>query len=94
MTDDEQAQVERFRNLVETVARLEDERRRLGFELHDEVVQGLAVARLAFDVDDRERLDHSLTQTLAAARRLVEELLGPDAIDAGDLRQHLPEAPG
>ncbi|MCU1451786.1 MAG: hypothetical protein JWP02_3956 [Acidimicrobiales bacterium] len=73
--------------------RLENERRQRGFELHDEVVQGLAVARLAFDVDDRERLDHSLTQTLGAARRLVEELLGPETIDAGDLRQRLPDAP-
>ena len=64
-------------------------RHRIGLELHDEVVQGLAVARLAFDVDDRDRLDHALTQTLEAARRLVEELLGPGAIDAGDLRQGL-----
>jgi signal transduction histidine kinase len=93
MADDEQAQVEQLRSLFETVDRLEDQRRRLGFELHDEVVQGLAVARLAFDVDDRGRLDHSLTQTLEAARRLVEELLGPDNIDAGDLRQRLPDAP-
>jgi PAS domain S-box-containing protein len=73
--------------------RLENERRQRGFELHDEVVQGLAVARLAFDVDDRDRLDQSLTQTLRAARRLVEELLGPETIDAGDLRQRLPGAP-
>jgi PAS domain S-box-containing protein len=69
--------------------RLAEERRQRGLELHDEVVQGLAVARLAFDVEDRERLDHALTQTLNAARRLVEELLGPGVIDAGDLRQEL-----
>ncbi|MBV9412516.1 MAG: PAS domain-containing protein, partial [Acidimicrobiia bacterium] len=56
--------------------RMSEERRQRGLELHDEVVQGLAVARLAFDVDDRERLDHALTQSLNAARRLVEELLG------------------
>lgn len=66
-----------------------EERRQRGLDLHDQVVQGLAVARLAFDVDDRERLDQALTQTLDAARRLVEELLGPDVIDAGDLRQQL-----
>ena len=66
-----------------------EEKRRRGLELHDEVVQGLAVARMAFDVDDRERLDHALTQSLNAARRLVEELLGPGVIDAGDLRQEL-----
>jgi PAS domain S-box-containing protein len=69
--------------------RMSEERRQRGLELHDEVVQGLAVARLAFDVDDRERLDHALTQSLNAARRLVEELLGPGVIDAGDLRQEL-----
>ncbi|GEM_PF-5755227 len=69
--------------------RMAEERRQRGLELHDEVVQGLAVARLAFDVDDRERLDHALTQSLNAARRLVEELLGPGVIDAGDLRQEL-----
>jgi PAS domain S-box-containing protein len=69
--------------------RLAEERRHRGLELHDQVVQGLAVARMAFDVDDRERLDQALTQTLGAARRLVEELLGPGVIDAGDLRQEL-----
>jgi PAS domain S-box-containing protein len=69
--------------------RLAEERRHRGLELHDRVVQGLAVARMAFDVDDRERLDQALTQTLDAARRLVEELLGPGVIDAGDLRQEL-----
>jgi PAS domain S-box-containing protein len=69
--------------------RLADERRQRGLELHNQVVQGLAVARLAFDVDDRERLDQALTQSLNAARRLVEELLGPGGIDAGDLRQEL-----
>ena len=59
-----------FEGLVYDITRrvrLEEERRQRGFELHNEVVQGLAVARLAFDVDDRERLDHSLTQTLEAA---------------------------
>jgi PAS domain S-box-containing protein len=69
--------------------RLAEERRQRGLELHDQVVQGLAVARMAFDVDDRERLDHALTQSLDAARRLVEELLGPGVIDAGDLRQEM-----
>ena len=69
--------------------RLIEERRQRGLELHNQVVQGLAVARLAFDVDDRERLDQALTQSLDAARRLVEELLGPGVIDAGDLRQDL-----
>jgi PAS domain S-box-containing protein len=69
--------------------RMAEDRRQRGLELHDQVVQGLAVARLAFDVDDRERLDQALTQSLNAARRLVEELLGPGVIDAGDLRQDL-----
>jgi len=69
--------------------RLAEERRQRGLELHDQVVQGLAVARMAFDVDDRERLDQALTTSLNAARRLVEELLGPGVIDAGDLRQEL-----
>lgn len=69
--------------------RIAEERRQRGLELHDQVVQGLAVARMAFDVDDRERLDQALTTSLDAARRLVEELLGPGVIDAGDLRQEL-----
>jgi PAS domain S-box-containing protein len=93
--EDASGKVVAFEGIVYDVTsrvHLEEERRRRGFELHDEVVQGLAVARLAFDVDDRDRLDHSLTQTLEAARRLVEQLLGPDAIDAGDLRQPLPPA--
>ena len=69
--------------------RLAEERRHRGLELHDQVVQGLAVARMAFDVDDRERLDQALTQSLEAARRLVEEILGPEVIDAGDLRRQI-----
>jgi PAS domain S-box-containing protein len=89
---DAQGNVVAFEGLVYDITervRLVEERRQRGLELHDQVVQGLAVARLAFDVDDRERLDQALTQSLNAARRLVEELLGPGVIDAGDLRQEL-----
>ena len=91
---DAQGNVVAFEGLVYDITervRLVEERRQRGLELHDQVVQGLAVARLAFDVDDRERLDQALTQSLNAARRLVEELLGPGVIDAGDLRQELPD---
>lgn len=91
-TLDREGNVVAFEGVVYDIThrvRLAEERRQRGLELHDEVVQGLAVARLAFDVEDRERLDHALTQTLNAARRLVEELLGPGVIDAGDLRQEL-----
>jgi PAS domain S-box-containing protein len=91
---DDQGNVIAFEGVVYDITdrvRLAEEGRQRGFELHDEVVQGLAVARMAFDIDDRERLDHALTQTLDAARRLVEELLGPGVIDAGDLRQELPD---
>jgi PAS domain S-box-containing protein len=91
-TVDRDGNVVAFEGVVYDVTdrvRLAEERRHRGLELHDQVVQGLAVARLAFDVDDRDRLDHALTQTLEAARRLVEELLGPGVIDAGDLRQEL-----
>jgi PAS domain S-box-containing protein len=91
---DDQGNVIAFEGVVYDITdrvHLAEEQRQRGLELHDEVVQGLAVARMAFDIDDRERLDHALTQTLDAARRLVEELLGPGVIDAGDLRQELPD---
>jgi AmiR/NasT family two-component response regulator len=53
-------------------------RRRDALELHDGVVQGLAVAQLALQLDDKEQSREALVTTLAQAKaivaRTVEEL--------------------
>ena len=61
----------------------ENERRAL--DIHDNIVQGLAEAQMAFDVGRPEQAREAVDRTLAAARRLVTELLGAPA--PGDLRR-------
>lgn len=72
---------------VTPIVEAHDDRRRHALQLHDDVVQGLAVARLAFDVRDEERLDTALRNTLDAAQRLVRELFGEDLPGPGELRR-------
>jgi hypothetical protein len=51
-------------------------RQRQALELNDEVVQGLAVAKLALETGEIEESEHALTQTLKAAKEIVGEMLG------------------
>ena len=78
--------------LVRRTALFEDhlEREHQALEIHDNVVQGLAAAKLAFELDERERGMAALDQTLAGARRIITDLLAGthDAtVDAGGLRR-------
>ena len=50
--------------------------RRRALELNDTIVQGLAVAKLAFEQGEHEMGLHSVTNTLKQAQHLVARLLG------------------
>jgi hypothetical protein len=67
------------------------ERRRQALEINDTIVQGLAEAKLALQLDEREHSEEALTATLAAARSIITDLLGEsgDGIrpGAGQLRR-------
>ena len=66
-------------------------RQRHALEVNDDIIQGLAVADLALNLDDVDKAREAIAQTLMAARRFVTDLLGDagDAIDIapGDLRR-------
>jgi signal transduction histidine kinase len=85
----------RFPALVRRSALFEDslERERQALEIHDNVVQGLASAKLAFELDEHDRGMNALEQTLVAARRIITELLAAPASSPGDpgtLRRNRP----
>jgi signal transduction histidine kinase len=52
------------------------ERQRQALELNDDIVQGLTAASMALALDERERSEEVLAETLASARRIVSDLLG------------------
>jgi signal transduction histidine kinase len=62
-----------------------EEVRRLGLQLHDTVVQGLATAKLALDLHDEPRARDAVEGALEAARQLVSELLGQADLRPGHL---------
>ena len=66
-------------------------RQRHALEVNDDIIQGLAVADLALNLDDVGKAREAIAQTLEAARRFVTELLvDPDdeiSISPGDLRK-------
>jgi GAF domain-containing protein len=65
------------------------ERRRRALELHDDVVQGLALAQLALQAGRPEDAQRAVAGTLQAAKKVVSELLdgrgAEGRLDAGDL---------
>jgi len=67
------------------------ERQRRALEINDDIVQGLAEAKLALQLDEREHAEEALTATLAAARRMISDLLGETGdetrLGAGQLRR-------
>lgn len=82
----------RFPALVHSSALFEDviARERQALDIHDNIVQGLATAKLAFELDDRERGMSALEQSLAASRKIISQLMGDghDRLPApGDLRR-------
>jgi hypothetical protein len=48
-------------------------------ELNDTVLQGLVVAKLAFELDQRERAMAALDMSIAATSRMITDLLGSHA---------------
>jgi len=81
--------------LVGRSTRFEDslERERQALEIHDNVVQGLATAKLAFELNETERGMSALEQTLAGARRIITDLLDTPRelpLDPGELRRDRP----
>ena len=89
----------RFPALVRSSALFEDviERERQALDLHDNVVQGLATAKLAFEMNDRDRGMSALEQSLAASRGIISDLLGEgrDPLPSGgDLRRDGPAGGG
>ena len=65
-----------------------DEREREALDIHDNIVQGLAEAQLAFDLGRPEQARDAVDRTLAQARRIVTELMGDP--EPGDLRRATP----
>ena len=66
-------------------------RQRHALEVNDDIIQGLAVADLALNLEDYDKARDAIASTLMAARRFVTDLLGEagDAvpISPGDLRR-------
>lgn len=66
-------------------------RERQALEINDNIVQGLAVAKLALESDEREESQAAIEDTLRRAQTLITELLGTqgsgDAFGPGDLRR-------
>jgi hypothetical protein len=83
----------RFPALVRGAALFEDVRLRQqqALEIHDNVVQGLATAKLSFEVGRQEEGMAAVEATLAASRKIITSLLGPEgsdgALQPGDLRR-------
>jgi len=69
-------------------------RQRHALEVNDDIIQGLAVADLALNLDDYDKAREAIAGTLTAARRFVTDLLSDGAnaddgvtISPGDLRR-------
>lgn len=83
----------RFPALVRGAAIFEDlrERQRQALEIHDNVVQGLATAKLSFETQRTEEGMQALEATLDASRRIITDLLGDEgsetALAPGDFRR-------
>ncbi|MCU1600273.1 MAG: hypothetical protein JWO22_982 [Frankiales bacterium] len=67
------------------------ERQKQALEINDNIVQGLATAKLALELDQHAVTREALESTLASARGLITELLGDVAerqtFEPGDLRR-------
>lgn len=69
-------------------------RQKEALDIHDNVVQGLAEAKLALDLGERARALSIVDDTLADAKHLITDILGEEgsqiALGAGDLRREQP----
>lgn len=78
VTERKEAEKKALQRLVDDMAA--DIRRQKALELNDEVVQGLAVAKLALENDVHDDLHDLITSTLEAARSIVTGLLQEAAL--------------
>ena len=65
--------------------------RRQALKLNDEVLQGLAVAKMAFDNGDDDKGRQALAESLEQLRQVIDQMLSQgDGLAAGDfVRGHL-----
>lgn len=72
------------------------ERQRQALEINDNIVQGLAVAKMALELGEREKSHEALETALASASRIITDLLGqasPEVrLGSGDLVRRAPAA--
>lgn len=79
----------RFPGLVSGAAVYEDlrVRQREAIELNDNVVQGLAQAKLALEVEQVGEGERAVRETLEKSKRIITDLLGSDELRPGQLRR-------
>lgn len=79
-----------YGSLMRGAQLFEDMRQReaQALELNDNVLQGLVVAKMALDLDQREKAVSALETAIAAASHMITDLLGshPERSDTGMLR--------
>ena len=85
----------RFPALVRGAAVFEDLklRRSEALDIHDNIVQGLATAKMAFELDRKDEGLVAVEKTLAASRKIITDLLGdtPDTqLRSGELTRRSP----
>ena len=90
----------RFPALLRGTALFEDirVRQREALDIHDNVVQGLAVAKLSLDLGRVAEATAAVEKTLAASRNIITDLLGDSksepSLGPGDLRRTSPALRG
>ncbi|MBV8980711.1 MAG: response regulator [Acidimicrobiia bacterium] len=65
-----------------------EQRQQQALQINEGIVQGIAVAKMALELDDQERALDTLDRTLTAAKRVISHLLldSVDDIQPSDLR--------
>ncbi|HLF17242.1 MAG TPA: hypothetical protein VI796_07435 [Candidatus Thermoplasmatota archaeon] len=78
-----------FPNLVTGTAVFEDlrGRQKKALEIHDNVVQNLARAKLALDMGREREGDAAVGDSLDASKRIITELLGKEEVKPGAMRR-------
>jgi hypothetical protein len=89
-----------YGSLMKGAALFEDlrEKQRQALEINDNIVQGLTVAKLALELDDKERSEVALSNALSSASKIITDLLGQtgaeNRLGPGDLVRRQAAQPG
>ena len=80
----EHKRIERLQSDLATA----EQRQQQALQINEGIVQGIAVAKMALELDDHERALDTLDRTLTAAKRVISHLLldSVDEIQPSDLR--------